>query len=138
MIEKGSDEDIQRLYDEMEQERYYAELERQWRKDLFPIHRAYVKEYKRSHKNWVDLMSPKGLTDYDIENARHYPIEQIVEVNKQGYALCVAHSDTNPSMYCKKNYAYCFTCGYSADAIKLYRDVNEVNFNQAIKELCNI
>lgn len=76
------------------------------------------------------------LTSEMIERARNYPLEQLVQINAKGFATCVFHSpDKNPSMYCKKGYAYCFACGEQADAIKLYQTLHGVSFPEAVKSL---
>jgi len=68
-----------------------------------------------------------------IERAREYPLDAIIEVNRRGYALCVAHPDKNPSMWTKGNYAHCFSCGYTGDPIDVWMKVNGVDFKTAVK-----
>lgn len=75
------------------------------------------------------------ITDQMIEEARNYPITELIEVNSQGFALCVNHQDKNPSMYCRNNYVHCFSCGYTGDVIDVYMKVNNVGFKEAVKEL---
>jgi len=66
-------------------------------------------------------------------------LSEIVEVNNRGFAHCVAHfPDRHPSMYCKGNWAFCFSCGFSADAIGVFMKVNGVNFVEAVKKLAGI
>ena len=77
------------------------------------------------------------ITEQMIENARDYPIEEIIEINKDGFALCIDHNDKNPSMYCKNNYAHCFSCGYSGDTISVYMKVFRCSFIEAVKALQN-
>lgn len=74
----------------------------------------------------------QDINDFDIEKARNYPIEKIIPV-KNNFSLCLNHDDEKPSMYIKNNYVYCFSCGYTADAIGVYMKVNNVSFKQAIK-----
>lgn len=57
------------------------------------------------------------LTPLEIQKAEQYPIEDIVHVNKSGFALCVNHSDRKPSMFCKNGFAYCFTCVKGSSSI---------------------
>lgn len=75
------------------------------------------------------------LNEQKIENARNYPIEQIIDVNEQGFAVCPFHNDKNPSAFCKNNYLYCFSCDTQADTIKLYMHLNDCNFKQAVNSL---
>lgn len=82
-----------------------------------------------------DAIAGKGITQDMIENAREYSIGRIIPVNKQGFALCIWHDETNPSMYTKKNYAYCFSCNKSDSAIGVYMAVNNVSFKQAVIDM---
>lgn len=74
------------------------------------------------------------ITETMIERAREYPIEQIIEVNKN-FALCPFHDDHSPSLYCKNNYAHCFSCGETADPIKLFMRIHNTNFKETINLL---
>jgi len=75
------------------------------------------------------------ITEEMIEIARSFPIERIVEVDN-GWATCAFHSpDKNPSMYCKNNYAYCFSCKENADPIKLYMTIHNCSFVEAVNNL---
>lgn len=69
-----------------------------------------------------------------IDEAREYPIGELVEVNK-GFAKCVWHEDKNPSMYCKNNYAHCFSCGHTGDVIDIYMTLYNCNFKEAVQRL---
>lgn len=75
------------------------------------------------------------ITDEDIARAKEYPIENLVEVNSAGFAKCINHNDEHPSMYCKGNFAYCFSCGYTADPIKLAMDINGWSFIETVRRL---
>ena len=74
------------------------------------------------------------ITDEMIQKAREYPITDLIE-NRRGMALCPFHNDKRPSLGLKNNYAYCFGCGYSADVIKFYMDLYNVDFKTAVKIL---
>lgn len=77
------------------------------------------------------------INSIDIQRARDYPLSQLLEINKYGYAKCINHEpDEHPSMYCKNNYAYCFTCGYSGDVIDVAMKVNGIGFVEAVIILC--
>ena len=82
------------------------------------------------------LNNPCNNGDIDesmIERAREYPIENLIEVNERGFAICPFHNDKNPSAYCKNNFLHCFSCGKSADIIKLYQHLYNCNFIEAVK-----
>ncbi|MFA5321194.1 MAG: CHC2 zinc finger domain-containing protein [Smithella sp.] len=69
-----------------------------------------------------------------IVRAREYPIESIVE-SKRGYIVCPFHEDSNPSMWIKNNFGYCFSCGTYADSIELFMKVHGVGFVEAVKKM---
>ena len=75
------------------------------------------------------------ITQTDIAKAKEYPIEDIVTVDGKGFALCLNHSDSRPSMFCKDNFAHCFTCHWTADVIDVYRKVRNCGFIDAVKFL---
>lgn len=84
---------------------------------------------------WEETKGRSQITREMIDRALEYPIENLVEVNKRGFAHCVAHDDEHPSMYCRNNFAYCFACGHRGDVIDLYMRVHGCNFLQAVKNL---
>lgn len=76
-----------------------------------------------------------GITFQEIARARDYPIENIVDVNSRGFALCVWHKDKSPSMYCRNNWAFCFSCSKGGDTIAVYIQKHRVGFQEAVKRL---
>jgi len=52
--------------------------------------------------------------------------------------FCPFHAETKPSFFVKNNYAYCFGCGKSWDAIQLIRDKENCRFFPALQRLCEI
>ncbi len=75
------------------------------------------------------------ISKKDIENARNYPFEDLIPVNRAKFALCPFHNDTKPSMYVKNNFYYCFTCGARGDIIDYVMKTENLTFYQAIKRL---
>lgn len=88
-----------------------------------------MESYFKKSKNNNDI------SDKDIELARNVDIGNIIEINERGFAICPAHIDSHPSLYCKNNFGYCFTCGWSGDCISLYMKINNVDFVKAVKDL---
>ena len=82
----------------------------------------------------LERVMKSGITPEKIARAEEYPIERIITVNR-GMAKCVNHEDSNPSMNCKRNFAYCHACGYHATSIGLYMKVNNVGFKEAVNTL---
>ena len=74
------------------------------------------------------------ITDQMIQKAKEYPIINLIE-NRKGMALCPFHDDKRPSLNLKNNFAYCHSCGYTADTIKLYQDLNNCSFSESVKYL---
>lgn len=76
------------------------------------------------------------LTDDMIQRAREYPIERILGIdNTRRLVQCIAHDDKHPSMSIAKNFAHCFSCGYTADTIAVYRHLNSCGFKEAVLAL---
>lgn len=82
-----------------------------------------------------DINEDKITPDMIIE-ARNYPIENILKVNRQLFALCINHTDKKPSLYTKGNFGYCFVCGYSGDCIDIYSKLYNVDFRNSVLALC--
>lgn len=78
----------------------------------------------------------KPITDEDIERAKQYPIDNLLEF-KRNKGLCLWHDDRNPSMhfYRKDNQVYCFSCSQGGDVIDVYMQLHGENFVEAVKEL---
>ena len=105
---------------------------------------AQSKSESRSRKLIRETFYPQPknqvgiVTEEMIEQARQYPIENLIDANRSGMAICIFHDDSRPSMSIKKyNRAYCFTCGAKADTIKIYQQLNGASFHDAVRALCN-
>lgn len=75
------------------------------------------------------------ITEDMIEKAKAYPLEQLIEINRQGFARCYMHNDKHASMYTKKGFVHCFSCQYSADTIKVLMDREHLSFREAVLQL---
>ncbi len=69
-----------------------------------------------------------------IERAKAYPIDNFIDA-RRGMALCLFHEDHRPSMFIKNNFAYCFSCGKTADTIDVYRKLYGATFPEAVQAL---
>ena len=76
-----------------------------------------------------------NITESMIEKAREFPVEQLIEINRQGFTKCFAHNDKKPSAYCKKNFVHCFVCQKSWDTIQILIDRDGLTFRQAVLQL---
>jgi len=90
-------------------------------------------EYEIRTHNWRG--KGLGITQQMIDRAKEYPIEQIIEVNKRGFALCPNHEDHHPSLDCRNGFCYCYSCHWSGDVISLYMKLHNVDFKEAVKYL---
>ncbi|MEA3399323.1 MAG: CHC2 zinc finger domain-containing protein [Patescibacteria group bacterium] len=72
-----------------------------------------------------------------IQKAKSYPIENLIDFNNAGFALCIEHNEKTPSMkwYKDTNKAHCFGCGKTFDTIDAFMIINNVDFNEAIEKL---
>ena len=76
------------------------------------------------------------ITDEMIQNAKRYPIEDLIVFNKNK-AICFAHQDSVPSLYLyrKTNTAYCPVCAKAFNPIDVLITRDGLNFIKAVKEL---
>ena len=102
-----------------------------WKKRLYKL----SMEYKFTILRKFDKFDKNKITPVMIERAKEYPIEDIIQVNKNAFALCPFHEDRHPSLHCKHNFFHCFSCGVSGDVISLYMKQHNVDFVPAIKFL---
>lgn len=75
------------------------------------------------------------ITPVDIDKAKEYPLEELIDIDDNDFALCINHTDRRPSMYCKDNFVHCFACQYTEDVIGVYRKLHNCSFVDAVKFL---
>lgn len=75
------------------------------------------------------------ITRGQIDKARWYPIENFLPNVKNGKTNCINHTDERPSMDVRNNFAYCYSCGWSGDAIAVYMKTHSCDFITAVKFL---
>lgn len=94
---------------------------------------AFLRGHFRNDKN------KKRIFDRDIELARRYSIDSLLEFNRYGKTLCLWHDDTNPSLhlYRDTNSVYCFSCQHSADVIDVFMKLHNCDFKKAVLSLAN-
>ncbi len=91
---------------------------------------AGIEPKRKDHGN-------NGITDEQIERAKQYPIEDLVDVGRGGMARCISgeHDDKTPSMDCRNNFVFCHACGFHADVIAVYQKIHRATFPEAVKAL---
>jgi hypothetical protein len=78
-----------------------------------------------------------AITPQMIEDARDYPIEQIVQFDRQGKSLAWCHADNHPSLSWHRagNRATCFPCGKIFNPIDVLTQRDGMSFPDAVKQL---
>lgn len=75
------------------------------------------------------------ITEDMIEKAKAYPLEQLIEINRQGFTRCFGHNDKKPSAYGRKNFLWCFVCNKGWDTIQILVERDGLTFRQAVLQL---
>lgn len=90
---------------------------------------------KKNEKELKYIDTQPSINDIDIMKARNYPIEQLFDNAYKGKVNCVNHEDNDPSMDIRNNFAYCYSCGWTGDAISAYMKIHNVGFKAAVEFL---
>jgi len=77
------------------------------------------------------------ITREDIELAKEHPFNQLIDLNKAGFAICPFHKDTDASFHWNKtnNTMHCFSCIKNWDTIQFVRETQGLSFQQAVNFL---
>lgn len=78
-----------------------------------------------------------AITDEMIEQARQYPIENLIEFIRQHKAAAWCHDDKSPSLswFRAKNLARCFPCSISFNPIDVLVQRDGMSFRDAVRQL---
>lgn len=76
----------------------------------------------------------EGITKDQIEKARDYPIDNLIEA-RRNMTKCPFHHDKTASMYLKNNFFHCFGCGANGDTIDLLMKRDGLSFKEAVIKL---
>jgi len=109
--------------------------------ELVPLAENLSKKIN-GYKREITIMEGGGnvegvITDEMLQEAREYPIENIMEVGVNGRCKCVFHGGEDYNMDIRKNYGYCYVCGRSSDPIGIYMALHGVGFREAVLRLNN-
>ena len=79
----------------------------------------------------------RKITDQDIQRAKQIPIENFIQLDRNGFCICPFHKDTNKSfkVYSKTNTWYCFSENIGGDIIDLLCKQRNIKFIEAVKIL---
>jgi hypothetical protein len=75
------------------------------------------------------------VTEAQIEIAKQYPWESLLEVGRSHMARCPFHEDKGPSFYVKGGFGYCFGCGWKGDTIAFRMKQAGETFAAAVRSL---
>ena len=77
----------------------------------------------------------QAITDEMVQRAREYPIEQLIDFQRNGVAPAFCHPDKNPSLSWdrKRNRARCFVCDMGFDSIGVLMKRDSYSFVDAVK-----
>ena len=75
------------------------------------------------------------ITPEDIARARAFPIKNLLKINSAGFAQCFKHTDKTPSLYCRNNFAHCFSCEWTGDTIAILMERDGLSFIESVKKL---
>lgn len=107
-----------------------------WKSTWF--HDAYLKQEEEAQRRTQTARTHTKDMGSDIENAKAYPIDQILDFNREKKAMCPFHNEKTASLhyYAETNTTYCFGgCGKSFDAVDIYQKKFNVSFKEAVNEL---
>lgn len=105
------------------------------------FHDAYIKQWEEDHYKAMRVPRVQGRTGLRVEDAKAYPISNLLKFNREKKAPCPFHSEKTPSLhlYKEKNKTWCFGgCGKGYDAIDIYMKTMGVDFKTAVNELCGM
>ena len=131
LLMPGVGKDYQQVHDEITMEwadRETELVEKEIRKVKSQI--EYLKNIGKDPKKIADK-----ITEAKVIRAKEYPLDKLIEVNRAGFARCIWHSDNKPSMFCRKNFVHCFSCGESGDTIAVMMKIQGLTFKEAVIKL---
>ena len=100
------------------------------------IYKGEYVEMKKKINYIIELKENEGTME--LEKAKQYPIENIIEIGRGDFALCPFHQEKTPSAkyYREENRLHCFgSCSKGFDSVDIYMQQNNVDFLTAIKAL---
>ena len=94
----------------------------------------------QDHGKGFERKNYRGVDKDMIELATSYPISKIIDVDEKGMAHCVSidHEDTVRSMDTRRNFMFCYGCGFHGNVIDLARIKWNVSFTSAVHMLCEL
>jgi hypothetical protein len=74
---------------------------------------------------------------FSLRIAKSKLITELLKFDSGGYARCIWHHESTPSLkyYKEDNHVFCFGCGKGGDVIDVYSQINNCSLAEAIKAL---
>jgi hypothetical protein len=83
----------------------------------------------------IEKILKLDISEEMVETARNAELSKIIEINSRYFSICVNHDDKNASMYCKNNYAYCFSCNWTGNTLDVLMKKENITFKEAVLRL---
>jgi len=98
--------------------------------------RAHIRKQLDTLKQTVSMTDDSQLSEDQIEQARQYPIEKLIDFNR-GKAIAFCHDDKNPSLYHARrtNRANCPVCDRSFNPVDVLMIRDGMSFASAVRNL---
>jgi hypothetical protein len=79
----------------------------------------------------------ENVTPEQIDQARRFPMNQLIKIGRYNTLVCPFHADSRPSMkyYPETNKLYCFSCHRTLDSIGFVMAREGLNFKDAVRRL---
>lgn len=91
---------------------------------------------KLTLRNSFETGVKEGLSPASINQAKNYPIENLIDLDKRGFALKnPLREEKTSSFYCKGNFYHDFGSGETGDVIDLIMKMEKISFKEAINKL---
>lgn len=110
----------------------------------FPlVHRMIISvKEKEKLRDQISLKNVKKhetgdqVSEWEIEKAREYPLENIIgDKLKHGRMPCPFHNGKDNNFSVKNGIGRCFVCGVSCDSIKYLMEIDRMSFLDAVRYL---
>jgi len=109
------------------------EIDSFWRTS--PLHQMYKKT--SWYLNEIENVGNNNiLTEIEIQRAKEYPLEKIINTKKQGkHYICPFHTEKTPSLHITNNLWYCHGCSKGGTTIDFVMRVYNLDFKSAVRAI---
>lgn len=99
---------------------------------------ALLLETRRESSVFNNNYRDNRVTPEMIEQAKNYPMNQLLAFNSRNQYLAWCHDDKRPSLHYNKikNRCFCNVCGKVFNSIDTVRHLNNLGFLEAVRYIC--